>query len=266
MVFQDGSGFADPNGDHPVVSVMDNLIAQKKIPVMIALFINSGDISKSSGTPTYEFVQKFMKEWGRQMQDAMRSTEYDTVSDRYNKYLHEVLTDVGKRYNIRKDGYSRGSAGISSGGICAFNSAWWNPNDFSRVLSWVGSFGAHQWKERSDIPDGGQDYPEKVLREPHRNIRVWLADGSNDLEQTYGSWALDNIRMANALKMAGYDFHFSFGTGAHSAAYGGTQLAEEMIWLWRDYDPSKTEQVYEVELSEKAKPVFRVSITNRDAK
>jgi len=266
MVFQDGGGYTDPNGDHPVVSVLDNLIAQKKIPLMIALFINSGDISKSPGTPTYEFVQKYMKEWGKEMHDAMRSTEYDTVSDRYNKYLHEVLAEVGKRYNIRQDGYSRGTIGASSGGICAFNSAWWNPNDFSRVISWVGSFGAHQWKEQPDLPDGGQDYPEKVLREPHRNIRVWLADGSNDIEGTHGSWPLDNIRMANALKMADYDFHFSFGTGAHSNAYGGTQLPEEMIWLWRDYDPSKTEQVYEMELSEKAKPVFRVSITNRDFK
>jgi enterochelin esterase family protein len=266
MVFQDGGGYADPNGDHPVVSVLDNLIAQKKIPVMIALFINAGDISKSPGTPTYEFVQKYMKEWGKEMHDAMRSTEYDTVSDRYNKYLHEVLAEVSKRYNIRQDGYSRGTAGASSGGICAFNSAWWNPNDFSRVISWVGSFGAHQWKEQPDLPDGGQDYPEKVLREPHRNIRVWLADGSNDIEGTHGSWALDNIRMANALKMADYDFRFSFGTGAHSYAFGGTQLPEEMIWLWRDYDPSKTEQMYEMELSEKAKPVFRVSITNRDSR
>ena len=177
----------------------------------------------------------------------------------------EVLAQVEQKYNLRKDGYSRAATGASSGGICAFNMAWFRPNEFSRVISWVGSFGAHQWKEVPGIPDGGQDYPEKILREPHRNIRVWLADGSNDLEQRDGSWPLDNIRMANALKMAGYDFHFSFGTGAHSSAYGGTQFPEEMIWLWRDYDPAKTSQTYEMEPSEKAKPLFRVSITNRDA-
>lgn len=266
MVFQDGSGYLDREGMNPALNAIDNLIAMKKIPPMICVFVDPGDISQSPDTPTYRFVQKFMAEFNRKMPDAMRSTEYDTVSDHYNQYLiGEILAEVSRHYNIRKDAYSRATTGISSGGICAFNTAWQNQDEFSRVITWVGSFGAHQWKERPDIPDGGQDYPEKVLREPHRNIRVWLADGSNDLEQLYGSWPLDNIRMANALKMSGYDFHFSFGTGAHSPAYGATQFPEEMIWLWRDYDPTKTSQVYEMEPSEKAKPVFRVAITNRNA-
>jgi enterochelin esterase family protein len=267
MVFQDGLSDLDRNGNNPILNVIDNLIALKKIPVIICLFVDPGDISGSPGTPTYAFVKKFMKEHNRKMADSMRSAEYDTVSDRYEHFLHdEILAEVDRRYNIRQDAYSRAAMGFSSGGICAFNLAWQAPDDFSRVISWMGSFGAHQWKERPDVFDGGQDFPEKVLRESRRNMRVWLADGSNDLEQIYGSWPLDNIRMANALKMAGYDFHFSFGTGAHSSSYGATQFPEEMIWLWRDYDPAMTQQTYEMEQTEKARPVFRVSITNRDAR
>jgi enterochelin esterase family protein len=72
--------------------------------------------------------------------------------------------------------------------------------------------------------------------------------------------------MANALKLAGYDFHFSFGKGMHSGAQGAAEFPAELVWLWRDYDPAKSEQVYEMEASEKAKPVFRISIVNRDAK
>jgi len=266
MVFQDGAGYLNRDGINPALIVIDNLIAMKKIPVMIGVFVNPGDISADEQSPDYAFVQRYIKENGGSLGGVFRSEEYDTVTDRYNRYLHdEVLAEVEKKYNIRKDAYSRATTGISSGGICAFNSAWFRPDEFSRVISWVGSFGAHQWKEVPGDLDGGQDYPEKILREPHRNIRVWLADGSNDLEQRDGSWPLDNIRMANALKMAGYDFHFSFGTGAHSPAYGATQFPEEMIWLWRDYDPAKTSQVYEMEPTEKAKPQFRVSITNRDA-
>jgi enterochelin esterase family protein len=139
------------------------------------------------------------------------------------------------------------------------------PDEFSRVISWIGSFAAIQWKEDPANPDGGQDYPEKILRERKRNIRVWLQDGSNDLENKYGSWALDNIRMANALKMTNYDFHFSFGTGSHHPGQGAVEFPEEMIWLWRDYDPNKTEQTFEIDPDEKDKPLFRVSLNNPKA-
>ena len=266
MVFQDGGGYIDRNGNNPALNVIDNLIAEKKIPVMICVFINPGDISDSPGTPTYNFVKAYSDKWQRSLKDSMRSTLYDTVSDRYVRYLRgEVLAEVAAKYNIRKDAYSRAITGLSSGGICAFNAAWQMPDQFSRVISWIGSFASIQWKEDSEVADGGQDYPEKVLRETKRNLRVWLQDGSEDLETRYGDWSLANLRMANALKFKEYDFHFSFGKGTHNAAHGAAEFPQEMTWLWRDYDPTKTEQTYEMELSEKSKPPFRVSITNREA-
>ncbi len=267
MVFQDGGGYIHRDGNNPALNVLDNLIAQKKIPVMIAVFINPGDIADSPGTPTYNFVKAYSDKWHRTLKDSMRSTLYDTVSDRYARFLrYEVLADVQSRYNIRKDAYSRAITGLSSGGICSFNAAWQMPDQFSRVISWIGSFTSIQWKEDPAIPDGGQDYPEKVLRESRRNLRVWLQDGSEDQENDrYGSWPLANIRLANALKLKGYDFHFSFGKGTHNSGQGAAEFPEEMIWLWRDYDPARTEQTYEMEPSEKTKPPFRVAIANRDS-
>jgi enterochelin esterase-like enzyme len=266
MVFQDGEWYLDRDGKNPALNVIDNLIAQKKIPVMICVFINPGDIEGSPGTPTYNLVKKYSDEWQRTLKDSMRSTMYDTVSDRYVRFLHgEVLADVEAKYNIRKDAYSRAISGLSSGGICSFNAAWQMPDQFSRVISWIGSFTSIQWKEDPAVPDGGQDYPEKVLHEPHRNLRVWLQDGSEDLElEKYGSWALANIRLANALKLKGYDFHFSFGKGTHNSGQGAAEFPEAMMWLWRDYDASKTSYTYEMEPAEKSKPLFRVSITNRE--
>lgn len=267
MVFQDGGGYIDRNGNNPTLNVIDNLIAQKKIPVTIGVFINPGDISGSPGTPTHSFVKAYSDKWSRTLKDSMRSTLYDTVSDRYGRFLRdEVLAEVESKYNLRKDGYSRAITGLSSGGICSFNAAWQLPDQFSRVISWIGSFTSIQWKEDPNIPDGGQDYAEKILREPKRNLRVWLQDGAEDQEnERYGSWPLANVRMANALKLKGYDFRFSFGKGTHNSGQGAAEFSEEMIWLWRDYDPNKTSQEYEMEPSEKAKPVFRVSVTNRDA-
>jgi len=265
MVFQDGQGYTDRDGRNPALNVIDNLIAERRIPVMICVFINPGDIEGSPGTPTYNFVKAYGEKWQRSLKDAMRSTEYDTVSNRYARYLRdEVLADVAAKYNIRKDAYSRAITGLSSGGICAFNVAWQMPEQFSRVISWIGSFSGIQWKEDPAVADGGQDYPDKVLREERRNIRVWLQDGSNDIEGKYGSWPLANLRLANALKFKEYDFHFSFGAGTHNTAHGAAEFPEEMIWLWRDYDAAKSAQTYEIEAGEKAQPPFRVAIANRE--
>jgi len=266
MVFQDGQLYTDRNANNPTLNVIDNLIAQKRIPVMICIFISPGDIGDSPATPTYNFVKGYSEKWHRTLKDSMRSTLYDTVSDRYVRFLRdEILPEVARKYNLRKDAYSRAITGLSSGGICAFNAAWQMPDQFSRVISWIGSYASIQWKEDPAVPDGGQDYPDKVLREAKRNIRVWMQDGSEDLDLRYGNWPLANLRMANALKAQEYDFHFSFGKGTHNSAHGAAEFPAEMIWLWRDYDPGRTSQTYEIEPSEKAKPLFRVAVTNRDA-
>ncbi|MBS1851343.1 MAG: esterase [Acidobacteria bacterium] len=266
MIFQDGEGYLDRNGSHPALNVIDNLITQKKIPVMICVFINPGDISASPGTPTYNFVKAYSEKWERSLKDSMRSTLYDTVSDRYVRFVRdEILAEVGAKYNLRKDAYSHAITGLSSGGICSFNAAWQMPDVFSRVITWIGSFTSIQWREDPAVLDGGQDYPEKVLRGPKRNIRVWLQDGAEDLEnERYGDWPLANLRMANALKMREYDFHFSFGKGTHNPAHGAAEFPQEMIWLWRDYDPAKSQQAYQMDPTEKAKPYFRVARLNRD--
>jgi enterochelin esterase family protein len=240
MVWQDGEVLV-PRETSRAQIVFDNLTAEKKIPVIIHVLISPG-ISDSK---------------------RMRSIEYDTVNDAYARFLRdEILAEVGQKWNLRKDGYSRAIAGDSSGGICSFNVAWQQPDQFSRVLSRIGSFTSIQWHPGQI--DGGNVYPFKIRKEPKRNIRVWLQDGSNDLENDFGSWPLQNIQMANSLKMKNYDFHLSFGTGTHNRNGGYAELAEEMIWLWRDYDPAKTEQTYEIEPAEAAKPMFRIKALSRE--
>ena len=264
MVWQDGQGHTNRNGGSRLMNVIDNLTHQKKIPVIIHIFTSPGDIEKAVGTPTYEYVSNFSKATRRTMKDSMRSTEYDTVSDRYVRFLRdELIAEVGKKYNLRKDAYSYAISGSSSGGIAAFNAAWQMPDLFSRVQCYVGTFTSIQWQPGK--LEGGEILPFRVRKDPKRNIRVWLQDGSEDLENAHGSWPLQNIQMANSLKMRGYDFHLTFGPGPHSGAHAGAQMPESMTWLWRDYDPARTEQLYEQDAAEKEKPLFRVRIYNRDA-
>jgi enterochelin esterase family protein len=251
MIWQDGHYHverngplqAPPTGQPPsrIQNVIDNLTYRKQIPVAIYLFIDPGTVDGN----------------------AMRSIQYDTVSDRYPKFLRdEVLPEIYAKYNIRKDAYSHAIAGNSSGGICAFNAAWYMPELFSRVLARIPSFTSIQWKPGE--LDGGNIYPFRVRKEPKRNIRVWMQDGSEDMEQATGSWPLQSLQMANSLKLREYDFHFSFGTGTHNHAQSNAEMPEALAWLWRGYDSGKSDQTFEMDAAEKAKPFFRVRIYNRD--
>ncbi len=244
MVWQDGQGLIGDYSRSRLFTVTENLVAQKLLPPIVYVMISPGQSTD-----------------GR----AMRSIEYDTVSDRYPRFLmEEVLPEVEKTYKLRADGYSRAIGGESSGGICAFNAAWLMPDKFSRVHSAVGSFTSIQWHPQDKV-EGGNVYPFKVRKEPKRNIRIWMSDGADDLENNHGSWPMQNIQMANSLKLMEYDFHFRFGTAAHGGAQAGLDLPESLAWLWRDYDAAKTSQEFHIEPSEKEKPLFRVTISNRDA-
>ena len=248
MVWQDGETIVG-NADLlrlRLQIVSDNLVHKKQIPPMVHVLISPGSGGEATGT-------------------RMRSIQYDTVSDRYGKYLlEEALPEVEKTYKVRQDAYSRAIAGASSGAICAFNAAWYHTNQFSRVLSHIGSYVALQWRPEQGL-DGGYIVSTKVRHEQKKNIRVWLSDGSDDQETNNGSWPLNNILLANALKLKGYDFHFRFGEGMHAIAQGALDLPESLRWLWRDYDTARTEQTYVMDEAERAKPAYRVKISNRDA-
>ncbi|MBY0502921.1 MAG: esterase [Bryobacteraceae bacterium] len=242
MVWQDGAAYTAREGSTRLQIVIDNLTHQKKIPAAVHIFIQPGLVGEK----------------------RMRSIEYDTVNDTYGLFLmREILPAVAAAgYNLRTDAYSRAIAGNSSGGICAFNAAWFMPHEFGRVLSRIGSFTSIQWKPGE--LDGGNVYPFKIRKEPKRNIRVWLQDGSEDLENTHGSWPYQNLQMANSLKMREYDFKLSFGTGTHNAAHGNAEAPAALTWLWRDYDAAKSAQTFEMDPAEKTKPFYRVKTLNRE--
>jgi enterochelin esterase family protein len=241
-IWGDGQFYTAPRPtSYRVLDALDNLFAEKRIPLMVNVFIEPGTAPQRN----------------------IRSIEYDSVDDRFAHYLlEEALPEAAKHVPLRTDAYSRAMVGESSGGICAFNAAFLLPDQFSRVLSWIGSFAALQ---RSDAhPAGGAEYPVIVRRTPKKNIRVWLQDGAEDQENPRaGSWPLANIELANSLKLQGYDYHFSFGVGTHSQAQGSAELPRSLVWLWRDYDPAKSAQEFAQDPEEKDKPLWRIAELNR---
>ena len=209
MVFQDGGSYADPEGDTRVPIVFDNLIHQGKMPVTIGVFVNPGQIPGV----THEGQD-----------NSQRSIEYDTLSDQYARFLlEEILPAVGKQYRLTQEAAGRAICGASSGGICSWTVAWERPDAFSKVLSHVGSF--------ADIR-GGHVYPTLIRKTPRKPIRVFLQGGANDLDCSWGNWALANLEMAAALNFAGYDYRLEFGDGAHDRKHCGAILPESLAWLW----------------------------------
>src|SRR5581483_3340301 len=185
MVFQDGGGFQDVNGQFRVPVVFDNLIAKKEMPVTIAIMIEPGIVPAASANALPRFNRSF---------------EYDTPDDRYARFLlEEILPEVGKRYNLTREAGGRAICGASSGGICAFTAAWQRPDQFSRVISFIGSF--------TDLR-GGNTYPSLIRKTEPKPIRVFMQDGVNDQDIYSGNWYIGNTDVAAALKFARYEMQF----------------------------------------------------------
>lgn len=214
MIFQDGGGMVNPKGSYRVPIVFDNLIHQGDIPVMAGIFVNPGTIPSATqqGTPRRN-----------------RSFEYDTPDGRYASFLiEELIPEVRRRFglNLSDAPDQRVLCGNSSGGICAFTAAWERPDQFGRVVSHIGSF--------TNIR-GGHDYPALIRKTDRKPLRVFLQDGTSDLDNMHGHWPLANRQMAAALQFKGYDHKLVLGPdGGHNGRHSGSIFPDTLRWIWRE--------------------------------
>lgn len=225
MIFQDGHAFMGIEGDYRATNVFDNLIYRREMPVTLAVFINPGR--------TPQQPEATDAEWGDRSNN--RPTEYNSLDDKYARVIvDELLPELKKSYNISDDPDARAIGGASSGAICAFTVAWHRPEAFHKVLSTIGSF--------VDLR-GGHVYPDLILQNDRKPIRIFLQDGLNDnrgvgRDGNYTpnrDWHAQNIKMVEALTKKGYDVNYAWGIGTHSNKQGGAILPDMLRWLWRDY-------------------------------
>ena len=238
LVFQDGQRAVNPKGVLRVPQVLENLIHKKQIPVTIGIFITPGhrgdEYPATLGTSN----------------PNNRAAEYDSLGDAYTRFIvDEMLPEVAKSYNLTTNAAGRAIGGASSGAICAFTVAWHRPDMFRNVISLIGSYTSIGYRPaRDDQPmqPGGDLYPTLIRKTPIKPIKIFLQDGSADLDNEHGNWFLANQQMLSALlyanraadtrKIAGarYEVRHEWGDGAHSDAHGGAILPDILRWIWSD--------------------------------
>jgi len=201
-------------------TVFDNLIYRKEMPVTIGVFVSPGRVPADSGSNALHRYN--------------RSFEYDGTNDAYARFiLTEILPEVekqktsdGRVIRLSKNGNDRAIGGSSSGAICAFTAAWEHPEAFSRVFSAIGTYIGLR---------GGDRYPVLVRKYEPKPIRVFLQDGSNDLNIYAGDWWKANEMMERSLTFAGYEVNHEWGDGAHNGNHGTAIFPKAMRWLWKDW-------------------------------
>ena len=220
IVIQDGMGYRDV-----VSKVLDNMIHQKRLPVMVAVFVNSG---------------------GGDSLGSQRGLEYDTVDDTYTKFIEkEVLPRISKDFRIKftSDPEGRATMGGSSGGAAAFTMAWFHPDLYRKVLTYSGTYVDQQFPENPETPHGAWEYHENLIkRAAKKPIRVWLEVSERDNgwdrdEASLHNWVMANQRMAAELKAKDYDYRYVFAKNAgHTDGKVTWQtLPGALEWLWRGY-------------------------------
>ena len=208
--------------DQMLFTTLDNLIAQKRVPVMIAISIGNG-----SGDA----------------QGSQRGLEYDTMSGRYAQFVEaEVLPLVEKQYPVKltKDPNARVTMGCSSGGSAALAMAWYRTDLYHRVLTYSGTYVNQQWPYNPETPGGAWEFHRTLIpNSPVKPIRIWMHVSDRDnFSESDGmhDWVLANQLMARALAARGYTYQFVFARNAGHCDRGVKQqtLAQALEWVWKD--------------------------------
>lgn len=211
-VNQDGIQYNAP-------AVFDELIHKGEMPVTIGVFVMHGRVKATSGDALDRFN---------------RSYEYDGLGDNYARFLLDELlpevekqkTENGRAIRLSKNGNDRAIGGSSSGAICAFTAAWERPDAFSRVFSAIGTYVGLR---------GGNVYPTLIRKVEPKPLRVFLQDGSADLNIYGGDWWMANQEMERSLVFAGYEVAHEWGDGGHNGQHATKTFPGAMRWLWKDW-------------------------------
>lgn len=200
--------------------VFDNLIYRNEMPVTIGVFVMPGRVLAANAATANDRFN--------------RSFEYDGLGNDYARFiLEEILPEVEKKkttdgrvIRLSKNGNDRAIGGSSSGAVCALTAAWERPKEFSRVFSAIGTYVGLRGADR---------YSTLIRKYEPKPIRIFLQDGTNDLNIYAGDWWKANETMERALSFSGYEVNHVWGADGHNGNHGMSIFPAAMRWLWKDW-------------------------------
>ncbi len=246
--YQDGTKapilltFDGPSHLKLVSNALDNLTISKnpdrKLPAFIVIAVeNGGDDGKGS----------------------QRGLEYDTMSDRFARFINdEVLPAVLTNAEIKAaypkiaftdDPWGKATMGCSSGGAAALTMGWFRPDLFRRLITYSGTFVDQQdddAPEEKEYPLGAWEYHsgKKLIETSDKKpLRIFTHVSEFDIrakdpEETYHNWVMANERTAAALKAKGYDYRYVFSRNSRhcDGKVFEQTLADTLVWMWHGYE------------------------------
>ena len=204
------------------------------------------------------FITIAIQNGGNDGKGSERGLEYDTMSDRFARFINdEVLSAVLHHGEIKAaypniaftdNPWGRAAMGCSSGGAAALTMGWFRPDLFRRLITYSGTFVDQQdddAPEEERYPLGAWEYHSgmKLIENSDKKpLRIFTHVSENDLrakdpENTCHNWVMANQRTAAALKAKGYDYRYVYSreTRHCDPKVFRQTLADTLVWMWRGY-------------------------------
>jgi enterochelin esterase-like enzyme len=230
-------------------------------PGQLKLVRNALDYLSFSKDPNRKlpaFIAIAVENGGNDGKKSERGLEYDTMSDRLARFIHdEVLPAVLNNAEIKaaypkiaftENPWGHAVIGCSSGGAAALTMGWFRPDWFRRIIAYSGTFVAQQDEdgpEEAKYPLGAWNYHsgmKLIESSPKKPLRIFTHVSENDLrpndaEETHHNWVMAGQRTNAALDAKGYHhrFVFSLATRHCDGRVFEQTLADTLVWIWRGY-------------------------------
>lgn len=215
-------------------------------------------ISKDPERRLPAFVAIAVQNGGNDGKNSERGLEYDTMSDRLARFIHdEVVPAVLNHGPLRaaypklkftEDPWGHAVMGCSSGGAAALTMGWFRPDYFRRIVAYSGTFVDQQdddAPEEAQFPLGAWEYHSSmklIQNTPKKPLRIFthVSEQDNrfkDPEETYHNWVMAGKRTSAAFQARGYDhrFLYSLATRHCDGKVFDATLADTLVWLWQGY-------------------------------
>ena len=240
-----------------------------KAPILVALdgpsqlnlvryALDNLTISQDPERKLPAFIVIAVENGGNDGKGSERGLEYDTLSDRFARFINdEVLPAVLNNADIQAaypriaftdNPWGKAVMGCSSGGAAALTMGWFRPDLFRRLITYSGTFVDQQdddAPEEAEYPLGAWEYHSsmKLIENSEKKpLRIFTHVSENDLrakdpEETYHNWVMANERTAAALAAKGYDYRYVFSEATKHCDRNVFELtlADTLVWMWRGY-------------------------------